>query len=387
MIRFQIVAGIALATLLPLQATAGAPAAAAESEAEAKPEEESDADAGSGEVSAGASLSTSADGADSAAWTDADLELQKREDTPWIKRWAPEARLMGEVGLYGGLILPSSSHELFGADPALGADQGWKAYSAVGGDIGLRAGFYPMRFLGVEAEGGVWPLGVDGGQSALGWTVRAHVVGQVGLWSVTPFVLLGGGGIGVSSARESVGSDIDPAMHFGGGLKFFLSRWVALRLDGRGIVSYSQGLGCNVVTGDISGCLDRSQFSSIHGEILLGLSATLGRERRRATTEPAPEPEPAPVEEPSDRDGDGILDGADECPDEPGVEEYNGCPIPDTDGDGILDPDDECPEEPGVEEYKGCPIPDTDGDGFKDPDDPCVEEDRERVRGRRRLPG
>lgn len=45
----------------------------------------------------------------------------------------------------------------------------------------------------------------------------------------------------------------------------------------------------------------------------------------------------------SDRDGDGIPDDEDECPDTPGLKEFNGCP--DTDGDGIEDRLDECPLE------------------------------------------
>lgn len=46
----------------------------------------------------------------------------------------------------------------------------------------------------------------------------------------------------------------------------------------------------------------------------------------------------------NDRDKDGIPDEEDECPDTPGLKEYNGCP--DTDGDKIEDRLDECPEEP-----------------------------------------
>ncbi|MFA5620502.1 MAG: OmpA family protein [Weeksellaceae bacterium] len=45
----------------------------------------------------------------------------------------------------------------------------------------------------------------------------------------------------------------------------------------------------------------------------------------------------------SDRDGDGIMDEDDECPDTPGIAKYNGCP--DTDNDGIEDRKDECPLE------------------------------------------
>jgi OOP family OmpA-OmpF porin len=59
-----------------------------------------------------------------------------------------------------------------------------------------------------------------------------------------------------------------------------------------------------------------------------------------------------------DRDGDGIADKDDACPDERGPAKYNGCP--DTDGDGILDKDDKCPNIFGVKENHGCPIPSLD---------------------------
>jgi len=68
-----------------------------------------------------------------------------------------------------------------------------------------------------------------------------------------------------------------------------------------------------------------------------------------------------------DTDGDGIYDKYDECPETPGLEEFNGCP--DTDGDGIEDREDACPETPGLAEFNGCP--DTDGDGIPDPQDAC----------------
>ena len=72
-----------------------------------------------------------------------------------------------------------------------------------------------------------------------------------------------------------------------------------------------------------------------------------------------------------DRDGDGIADGDDACPDKAGVAKYKGCPIPDTDGDGINDEQDKCPTVKGLARYQGCPIPDTDGDGVNDEEDKC----------------
>ena len=49
----------------------------------------------------------------------------------------------------------------------------------------------------------------------------------------------------------------------------------------------------------------------------------------------------------------GILNKQDDCPEIPGLEEFNGCP--DTDGDGIQDSEDKCPDSPGLPENNGCP--------------------------------
>ena len=75
-----------------------------------------------------------------------------------------------------------------------------------------------------------------------------------------------------------------------------------------------------------------------------------------------------------DKDGDGIPDKDDKCPDVAGLAKYQGCPIPDTDGDGINDEEDKCPTVAGVARYHGCPIPDTDGDGVNDEEDKCPNE-------------
>jgi OmpA-OmpF porin, OOP family len=74
-----------------------------------------------------------------------------------------------------------------------------------------------------------------------------------------------------------------------------------------------------------------------------------------------------------DKDGDGIADAADKCPDVAGLAKYQGCPIPDADADGVNDEDDKCPTVKGLARYQGCPIPDTDGDGVNDEDDKCID--------------
>ena len=58
---------------------------------------------------------------------------------------------------------------------------------------------------------------------------------------------------------------------------------------------------------------------------------------------------------PGDRDGDGVTDLVDKCPDEPGLLTNEGCPIGDRDGDGLSDNIDACPDQPGPVENQGCP--------------------------------
>jgi outer membrane protein OmpA-like peptidoglycan-associated protein len=73
-----------------------------------------------------------------------------------------------------------------------------------------------------------------------------------------------------------------------------------------------------------------------------------------------------------DRDGDGVPDDRDRCPDVPGKAEWGGCPEPpDRDGDGVPDAEDRCPDKPGPKELEGCP--DRDGDGVPDIDDKCPD--------------
>jgi outer membrane protein OmpA-like peptidoglycan-associated protein len=101
------------------------------------------------------------------------------------------------------------------------------------------------------------------------------------------------------------------------------------------------------------------------------------------------------VFEPSigDRDGDGVKDDEDDCPDEP--EDFDGfqdtredsppgklgCPDPDNDNDGIPDKKDACPNVPedmdGDADEDGCPEVDTrdsDHDGILDKDDKCPDD-------------
>ena len=78
----------------------------------------------------------------------------------------------------------------------------------------------------------------------------------------------------------------------------------------------------------------------------------------------------------TDRDGDGVVDRRDACPDTPiGTQvDSRGCPT-DSDGDGVPNALDQCPDTPpdlGVD-ARGCPVfGDADGDGVADNLDRCA---------------
>jgi OmpA-OmpF porin, OOP family len=90
-----------------------------------------------------------------------------------------------------------------------------------------------------------------------------------------------------------------------------------------------------------------------------------------------------------DNDRDGIPDEKDACPDDPedkdGFQDEDGCPDVeklDRDGDGILDAVDGCPDDPedkdGFQDRDGCPDPDNDRDGILDVDDLCPNDPEDR---------
>lgn len=268
----------------------------------------------------------------------------KRTDQPWIKRWRPE-RNMIELGVYGGVFLANPDHDFY--DPAT---QPQEPLWAVSPDVGLRLGYFPLRVLGVEGEFSANPTRVRSitNDFAFVYGFRGHAVAQLPFHSVTPFFLAGYGAMGVRSNIIILGNDIDPAFHYGGGVKVYFNRWIGARLEMRNIVSAAQ---------------NRQDSGVSHLQILAGLTFTFNRSK------PGPLPAPVAYVDP-DRDRDGFVNEKDDCPDAAGVEP-DGCP--DTDGDGFKDSIDACPEVPGVAP-EGCPDKDTDGDRIMDSVDKCIDE-------------
>jgi hypothetical protein len=189
----------------------------------------------------------------------------------------------------------------------------------------------------VEVEGAALPSGTDDGGSAGLWAARSHGVVQLPTSSIAPFVLVGGGALGANG--DSIGNDMDPAVHFGLGAKAALDEFLSLRLDLRDTMSQKSDA--------------ENGRQTHHPELLLGLTFTLDRTR----------PEPSL---PPDADGDGLADAQDQCPNQAGFRP-DGCPVRDSDGDGVADASDSCPAAAGPTPT-GCPPP-TDADRDEVPDD------------------
>lgn len=276
------------------------------------------------------------------------------EQTAWIRRHPPR-RNMFHLGVFGGVLFPARDIELFQTNDTL-IDQGFKSYRSFAPEFGARLGYFPLDFLGIEAEGAVGLGQVEGDARATLWALRGHVIGQIPRWSVTPFVLAGAGVLGVRSGAGAVGDDSDLAFHLGAGVAFHLTRALTLRLEVRNVISPQQG-----ATGG----------GTNSPEALLGFGWTR-RPAREARPTPAPVvAEPAPSRR-TDIDGDGFFDDEDACPAEVGVAPH-GCPDLDPDGDGIFGEADACRDVAG-QEPDGCPVTDADGDGIDDAQDACPQE-------------
>jgi outer membrane protein OmpA-like peptidoglycan-associated protein len=243
----------------------------------------------------------------------------------YMTRYVPEPNLW-ELGLFGGILFPSPSHRFI--EPGSGLPQ--QDLDATG-ELGVRFAYFPSSFLGLELEGAIGPTATEDGSSAGMHAARGHVVLQYPGLSIVPFLVGGMGAMGASS--EAMGTDTDPAFHFGAGVKAPLDAYVSARLDLR-----------DNLTQRVGGSDGRQTH---HPEVLLGIIFTLERSL-------------------PDVDGDGFADHRDDCPSVPG--EHQGCPARDTDGDGVSDDTDECPEQPGIVPT-GCP--DGDADGVIDKNDAC----------------
>lgn len=290
-----------------------------------------------------------------------------------------------ELGVYAGLAHFSDQHNLQNLELVPDNQYGHQRL-ATSIDLGLRAGFYPLSFVGVEGELGVVPTKTKtDDRSATVWTYRAHLVLQYPGYRLVPFVVAGVGGMTLTSHTDTLGKDSDPEWHIGLGAKWAFSEYLSARIDLRDNLMQKNVLVTGVKNGDLVS----------NTEFLLGLSFTLGRTPYEPTRAPVDSdgdgffdpqdacplqagvaPNGCPAVAPLDTDKDGIPDASDPCPTEaedglpPNASD--GCPNKDADGDGILIPEDKCPTEKGVAP-DGCPVRDRDGDGIPDDVDKCPD--------------
>jgi len=312
-----------------------------------------------------------------------------------------------------GFELEAFAGVLFPKEPAFGDGEVQFTLDERQAIFGARLG-WTFRFnMFVQAEGGYVPLTMEeeGGTTrdintllygaSIGYNLQFSPEAQL-------FILAGGGMIHWSP--DGLPSENQLRGHFGGGLRIFLSRGVALRFDARDhlvpktMSDTRRSLNPALTIND-----ELTHNIELSGGITLFFGVQRDDDKDRIFNEydacpatPVGAPADArgcpldsdddgiidqidqcshtlpgtPVDErgcPTDSDGDGVPDGLDRCGNTPGgvpVDEF-GCPL-DPDGDGVPDGLDRCPNTPaGVRvDESGCPI-DSDADGVPDGLDRC----------------
>ena len=286
------------------------------------------------------------------------------------------------VGVTAGVFLPDANVHDF-----LWEGNTWQPLNPVAPAMGLRLSYEPIRYVGIEVEGEVIPIGTDttnDSATLLGW--RGQVIGQLPA-RLTPFVLVGAGSMGIVSGDSVLGDDNDLTEHIGAGAKFFLTSRMSVRLDGRWLFApkfdfpndddntVSHFLITTSLSWQFSGSRARIEPHNLDSD----QDGVIGA-NDECPTKAGVAPSGCPAV--ADRDGDGINDPADRCPEEQenvnGVDDDDGCPEKaDQDKDGLADGVDTCPAEAedkdGFQDADGCPDTDNDNDGVADASDACAQ--------------
>jgi OOP family OmpA-OmpF porin len=160
-----------------------------------------------------------------------------------------------------------------------------------------------------------------------------------------PFIVIGAGApVVISTATKTFGNSITGDGYAGAGVRYATDKGFDLRFDARLSILPAQPGASFPLTPEL--------------DFGIGLEFRIGGGSHAATEDPRIARAPLP-----DRDGDGIPDDQDACPDRPedrdGFEDADGCPDIDNDLDRVLDIADKCPDVPetynGFEDEDGCP--------------------------------
>jgi OOP family OmpA-OmpF porin len=304
------------------------------------------------------------------------------QETTVVGEENPEYRF--SFGVFGG-------GHFFTPDHALGSGQPLPDGSNVNpksqGMFGALLSLHFNRWIGVEAEfigvstrtrGVNTTDGVnkDTGLFVLGYR-GSFVLRLSDYWRVQPFLLAGYGGLtSLTGDSTVVPNDTWSFVHAGGGFKVGFTPRFGLRFDGRVLVPWT-ALPVIPHNSGVRG------YTGPDFEIFGGLYLNFGEvEKIQIFSKERIIERTAVVKKSGDKDGDGIPDDIDKCPNEPedkdGFQDQDGCPDLDNDGDGIPDAIDKCPNEPedkdGFQDDDGCPDPDNDKDGIPDGLDKCPNE-------------
>ncbi|HEV3190077.1 MAG TPA: OmpA family protein, partial [Polyangiaceae bacterium] len=278
-------------------------------------------------------------------------------------KWGPQKLDFQGLGYVGAHVKWRATRVEHGIGIALGLQLGWGLGDAASNGA-ADPGFWYWPMLMVEKRFG--PIGQF--RVALNGGYRGHSA------STTTFAL-----------REGAFAD-GSLVTYGGGASLRVLEPLDLVAETYGSYLLASGAASDVklsneVVGGIKLFVERNSYLMLGG----GVRYTSGFEAadQRAFLGFMFEPSIG------DRDGDGIKDDVDQCPDQPedfdGFKDEDGCPDPDNDNDGILDVDDRCPNVPedreGFQDNDGCPEGkdgDRDGDGIPDSKDKCPDEPEDR---------
>ncbi|MDH3298808.1 MAG: OmpA family protein, partial [Gemmatimonadota bacterium] len=252
-----------------------------------------------------------------------------------------------------------------------------------------RLGYVLGSGLGVEGFFGYNPGGAlrTAGQGSADVSVMNY--GGDLVWNFQPesafqiFIMAGGGQQQMDVDPVTAGDPSSEswfAWNYGGGVKMFVSRALALRIDWR---NYIAPTGPEATRGFFNPGATLEDENLTTTEWTAGVSLFIGGPADEDgdgvadTDDLCPgTPRGVAVNDdgcPFDDDGDGVYNYMDNCPDTPSgaAVDANGCPT-DGDGDGVFDGIDQCPDTPAgaVVDATGCPA-DSDGDGVFDGIDQC----------------
>lgn len=271
---------------------------------------------------------------------------------------------MGEVRLFAGAAFFDDDHELF--EPSVERPSPLP-FETAAFDVGLGLGYYFTSFFGVEAEfASMFPKVQNNTDNVVIFNPRAHLIFQIPN-RFAPFVLVGGGFHALNSNiigdSNILGNDVDGELHWGAGLKLFLTNNHILRVEGRQVIT-------EAYVPQPSDDNDVALNYEVLGSFTLGIGGKPDLDKDEdgvlIPRDKCPNTKGITTDGCPDSDRDGISDRVDQCPNKAGT--IDGCP--DTDGDSIIDSLDKCPNEAGDME-NGCLNPDKDGDGVMNESDKC----------------